>query len=180
MEEFVGKLPAERRPHLCNLFDRCQADRAAPSSESCNVEGMASGGRGPACAPHSGHPLPVASPTPPPSWSALRQTAARHRSCSRSVAPLPTGSALPPVTCSTIASTCGRPKRLSVSWLRCERGPPRRRELRPKGQQREHPGRGHLLKEEGEHLQRGGIGPVQIFPGTVHCCLLCLFHEPRH
>ncbi len=33
------------------------------------------------------------------------------------------GSAFPRVTCSTMVSTCGRPKRLSVSWLRCERLP---------------------------------------------------------
>src|SRR2546428_11706151 len=33
------------------------------------------------------------------------------------------GKVLPPVTCSTIVSTSERPKRLSVSWLTCERFP---------------------------------------------------------
>ena len=36
-----------------------------------------------------------------------------------------------------------------------------------------------MLEEEGEHLQRRGIGPMQIFPDTVHRGLLRLFYYPR-
>ena len=46
MEQLIAKFPPQGGAQLGNLFGRRQADRAAPSSESCNVEGIASGGRG--------------------------------------------------------------------------------------------------------------------------------------
>ena len=45
---------------------------------------------------------------------------------------------------------------------------PGRGELGAKGQQRQDTRRGTLVEEEREQLQRGGIGPVQIFPDTEH------------
>ena len=58
--------------------------------------------------------------------------------------------------------------------------PPRRAEIGPKGEEGQQPGGRHLIEEEREDLQRGGISPVEIFPGTVHRGLLGFFHDPRH
>src|SRR5262249_48527495 len=58
--------------------------------------------------------------------------------------------------------------------------PPRWRELGPTRQDSEHPAGGNLLQVEGEQLQRGGIGPVQIFPGPVPGSPLGLLYEPRY
>src|SRR5262245_38839968 len=57
---------------------------------------------------------------------------------------------------------------------------PRRCELGPKGQHREHPRGRDLLEEERQHLQGGRISPLQIFPGAVHHSFLRFFHDPRY
>ena len=41
-------------------------------------------------------------------------------------------------------------------------------------------GRRHLIEQEREDLQGGGICPVEVLPGTVHGGLPGFFHDPRY
>src|ERR1700682_5980410 len=52
--------------------------------------------------------------------------------------------------------------------------------VRSKGQQGQKPCRGHLINQEREGFQAGGISPVQILPDVVHGGLLCLLSGPSH
>ena len=45
---------------------------------------------------------------------------------------------------------------------------PGRRELRPEGEDHQHPQRGHPIDEEVERLARGGIAPVHVLPHHQH------------
>jgi hypothetical protein len=44
----------------------------------------------------------------------------------------------------------------------------------------QHRHRGRLLDDQPEGLQRGGIGPVHVFPGHQHRLPLGLSHKPRY
>ena len=57
---------------------------------------------------------------------------------------------------------------------------PGRAELWAVGQHVQHRHRGRLLDDQPEGLQRGGIGPVQVFPHHQHRLPLGLRHQPRH
>src|SRR5215510_2404121 len=92
--------------------------------ESCKVEGIASGGIGTLpCAPTY---RPSSSRNTPDSTTVLVNSSTNKGTPSvlATICCITSrGRALPPVTRFTIVSTCGRSKRLSVSWLRCERLP---------------------------------------------------------
>ena len=90
------------------------------------------------------------------------------------------GSVLPPARWAISASTCGRSRRLSTRGVRWERG----------GQGGLNSGRyvstcnigmvGACSITSPRTLQRGGIGPVQVFPRHQHRLPLGLRRQPRH
>ena len=79
-----------------------------------------------------------------------------------------------------MASTWGRPRRVRVTWVRCERLAQGGLKLRPTRQQGEHAGRRDLVQHQAQHLQRGGVGPVQVFPHRQDGLPLRLLQQPGH
>ena len=72
----------------------------------------------------------------------------------------------------------GEPAQRDVAQRRA--GWPARRELEPRGQQRQH-SRGRRLRDhEIEQFQRRRIGPVEVFPHREHWPLLRLGQQPGH
>src|SRR5713101_8133266 len=59
-------------------------------------------------------------------------------------------------------------------------GAPGRGKLRAKRQQRQNPRGGHLVEQQTQHLQRGGVGPVQVFPDGIDRLFCCFLHQPAH
>ncbi len=90
------------------------------------------------------------------------------------------GSGLPPARCVISASTCGRSRRLRVMRRHMRARRPGRRKLRAKGQHVQHRHRGRLLQHQAQHLQRGGVGPVQVFPRHQHRLPLGFLQHPGH
>ena len=57
---------------------------------------------------------------------------------------------------------------------------PGRGKLRAKRQHVQHRHRGRLLQHQAQHLQRGGIGPLQVFPRHQHRLPLGFLQHPGH
>ena len=79
-----------------------------------------------------------------------------------------------------MVSTWVRPKRLRVTWVTGAWVAPGRAKLRATRQQGQHAGRGGLVEHQAQHLQRGGVGPVQVFPHRQDGLPLRLLQQPGH
>src|SRR2546425_693179 len=57
---------------------------------------------------------------------------------------------------------------------------PRRSEVGAKSKESQQPRGRYLIEDEGENLQSRGVGPVEVFPGTVHGSFLGFLDDPGH
>ena len=78
------------------------------------------------------------------------------------------GSALPCTIWLVISAAWRRGKRLQGDLGQVRTSRPRRAEVGPKGQQHQDAGRGPLIDQEAEELERGGIDPVEVFHDKEH------------